>query len=76
MVKTTPWLPSSGVGPILGIGRPMPADIVRIAEEQAELERLAHNAETTLQLAINEVPIDSIHGFTIKLTTDVTKAKP
>jgi hypothetical protein len=72
MARTTSWLPSTGVGPD---GRPLPDDIIRIAEMQAELERLAQHAETTLQLAKNEIPVDNTHGLTIKLTTKLNKVK-
>jgi hypothetical protein len=73
--RTTPWLPSSGVGPILGDGRPSPHDIIRIAEEQAELERLAQTGETVLHLTSQELPREHIPGITLKLSTKITKAK-
>jgi hypothetical protein len=75
MAKGTEWLPSSGVGPILGDGRPSPDVIIRIAEEQAEMERLAQKQETTLQLSKTDIPKADIPGLHMTLTTDIKKVK-
>jgi hypothetical protein len=72
MVRRTPWLATTGVGPD---GRPLPDDVISIAEQQAELERLAQHAETTLQLAKSEIPVDKLHNLSIKLTTKMHKVK-
>jgi hypothetical protein len=70
------WASSSGVGPIPGDSRPSPTDMINQAEEQATLDRIAQNAETTLQLSKDQMPRDIIPGITLKLTTKVTKANP
>jgi hypothetical protein len=75
MSRSTPWLPSSGVGAIPGDGRPLPDDIIRIAEEQAQLERLAQKQETTLQLTQKDVPKDIIPGIKLSLATEIRKVK-
>jgi hypothetical protein len=75
MARGSEWLPSSGVGPILGDGRPSPSDIIRIAEEQAELERLAEKQGTTLQLSKTDIPKAKITGLHMTLTTDIKKVK-
>ena len=75
MARGSEWLPSSGVGPILGDGRPSPGDIIRIAQEQAELERLAQKQETILQLSKADIPKANIPGVHMTLTTEIKKVK-
>jgi hypothetical protein len=55
VAKGPSWAPSSGVGFIPGDSRPTPGDMVRMAEEQALLDRLAENHQTTIQLPKSEI---------------------
>ena len=55
MAKGPSWAPSSGVGFIPGDSRPTPGDMINMAEEQAQLDRLAKKSETTVQLSKKEI---------------------
>jgi hypothetical protein len=55
MAKGPSWASSSGVGFIPGDGRMTPGDMIRMAEEQALLDQLAFDQETTIQLEKSEI---------------------
>jgi hypothetical protein len=70
------WASSSGVGPIPGDSGPSPSDMIIDAEQQAILDRLALNSETTRHLSKDEIPRDTVPGIALKLSTKITKAQP
>jgi hypothetical protein len=75
MTKGPSWVSSSGVGFIPGDGRMTPGDMIRMAEEEAKLIRLAEDAETTLQISEADLPTAEIKGIEISYSTKLTKAE-
>jgi hypothetical protein len=75
MAKGPSWAPSSGVGFIPGDGRPTPGDMINMAEEQAELDRLTEKAGTTLHVSKAELPDLKIKGIKLSYPTTLTKAE-
>jgi hypothetical protein len=74
VAKGPSWASSSGVGFIPGDGRPTPGDMTRMAEEQAELDRLAAKNNTTQFIAKSDVPEVNIKGIKLTYSTNPTKA--